>query len=460
MKEPVLVIIGNGITGITVARSIRKQFKEVRIRIISEETDYFFSRPALMYIYMGHMKAKQTEPYERWFYDENRMELIRGRVESLDPAGSVQLASGQKVDFDYLVLATGSLPNRFGWPGEDLDGVQGLYSMQDLENLETWTRRGIDHAVIVGGGLIGIELAEMLHTRGIPSTFLVREDHYWGNILPAEESSLVQNEIEKHHVGLKLRTELKSIEADSSGRAAAVLTSDGERIQANFVGLTAGVSPNLSITHASLETARGYLVDDRFRTSVERVFAAGDCAQFRKHDGSPGPLEQLWYTGKMQGEALGKILGHRIQKEHGLTLRSDISDGQPEPEDASYDRGIWFNSAKFFNLEYQTYGFVPATPGTEHTFYWQHPGKSVCFRMVWDGEADSGAVTGFNVLGIRYRQEVCQRWIAEKRSPEYVMKNLKEANFDPEFFERPEKKIVKAFKAQRRGAAAAASQAH
>ncbi|MCB1137126.1 MAG: NAD(P)/FAD-dependent oxidoreductase [Leptospiraceae bacterium] len=456
MKEPVLVIIGNGITGITVARTIRKQFKEVRIRIISDETDYFFSRPALMYIYMGHMEAKQTEPYERRFYDENRLERIRGRVESLEPAGFVQLASGQRVDFDYLVLATGSLPNRFGWPGENLNGVQGLYSMQDLQNLEQWTERGIDHAVIIGGGLIGIELAEMLHTRGIPSTFLVRETHYWGNILPAEESSLVHEEIEEHHVGLKLRTELKSIEGDSAGRASAVITSEGETIQANFVGLTAGVSPNLSVSHPSLETARGYLVDDRFRTSVDRVFAAGDCAQFRMQDGSPGPLEQLWYTGKMHGEALGKILGHRIQKDHGLALRSDIDDNQPAPEDVSYDRGIWFNSAKFFNLEYQTYGFVPASPEPDRTFYWQHPEKRLCFRMVWEGEGSSAAVTGFNVLGIRYRQEVCQRWIREKRSPDYVIDNLKEANFDPEFFERPEKKISKAFKIRRKSVAVTA----
>lgn len=447
MEEPVLVIIGNGITGITAARTVRKQFKEVRIRIISEETDYFFSRPALMYIYMGHMKARQTEPYERWFYDENRLELVKGRVESIDPdAGSLKLQSGQSIHYDYLVLATGSVPNRFGWPGQDLDGVQGLYSMQDLESLERWTREGIENAVIVGGGLIGIELAEMLHTRGIPSTFLVREEQYWGNILPAEESTLVQKEIEAHHVGLKLKTELKSIESDEKGRASAVITTTGERIPANFVGLTAGVRPNLSVQHPALDTARGYLADYHFRTSHPRVYAAGDCVQFRNSDGSPGPVEQLWYTGRMHGQALGKILGHRIRKEYDLPLRTDIPSGQPVPGEEPYNRGIWFNSAKFFNLEYQTYGFVPAHPDPDHTFYWQHPEKSICFRMVWEGDAHSGRVTGFNVFGLRYRQQVCETWIKEKRSPAYVADHLKHANFDPEFFYRPEKDIKKAFR--------------
>ncbi len=457
MKEPVLVIIGNGITGITVARTVRKQFKDVRIRIISDESDFFFSRPALMYIYMGHMEAKQTEPYERRFYDDNRLELIRGTVDSLEPGqGKILLSSGQHIPYDYLVLATGSVPNRFGWPGQDLDGVQGLYSMQDLQSLEKWSERGIKNAVIVGGGLIGIELAEMLHTRDIPATFLVRESHYWGNILPAEESALVKREIDAHHIGLKLNTELKSIEADEDGRARAVITSDGERIEADFVGLTAGVRPNLSIQHPELETDRGYLIDYHFQTSNSQVFAAGDCAQFRSSQG-PGPVEQLWYTGRMQGEALGAILGHRLKQEHGLQLRDDLPvHEQVLPENRAYDRGIWFNSAKFFNLEYQTYGFVPARLDSVQTFYWQHPEKSICFRMVWDGDVESGKVTGFNVFGVRYRQEVCQKWIADGRSPRYVIDHLKEANFDPEFFERPEKKIRKAFKEFARGATALA----
>ncbi|HBS04969.1 MAG TPA: FAD-dependent oxidoreductase [Leptospiraceae bacterium] len=457
MKEPVLVIIGNGITGITVARTVRKQFKDVRIRIVSDEADYFFSRPALMYIYMGHMEAKQTEPYERRFYDENRLELVRGTVDSINPdSGNLTLKGGQQVPFDYLVLATGSVPNRFGWPGQDLDGVQGLYSMQDLQNLEHWSQKGIKKAVIVGGGLIGIELAEMLHTRNIPATFLVREDHYWGNILPPEESELVRKEIDAHHIGLKLKTELKSIESDENGRARAVHTSDGERIEADFVGLTAGVRPNLSVSHDSVETQRGYLVDYYFQTSHRKIFAAGDCAQFRASEG-PGPVEQLWYTGRMQGEALGINLGHRLKEEHGLKLRDDIPvREQVLPEHRAYDRGIWFNSAKFFNLEYQTYGFVPARLDTAQTFYWQHPDKSICFRMVWDGNLEDGKVSGFNVFGVRYRQEVCEKWIADGRSPRYVIDHLKEANFDPEFFERPEKKIRKAFKEFARGAGAIA----
>ena len=451
-KSPVVVIIGNGVAGITVARTVRKQYSEARIRIISDESDYFFSRPALMYIYMGHMKAEHTEPYERDFYDKNRLERIRGRATAIDADNQrLLLKDGQIVPYDYLVIATGSVPNRFGWPGENLDGVQGLYSMQDLESLERWSRAKIKHGVIVGGGLIGIELAEMLHTRGIPCTFLIREDRYWGNILPREEAALVEEQIANHGIPLQRNTELLSIEGDAAGRAARVKTTAGE-LEADFVGLTAGVRPNVTIQHDSLETARGYLVDRKFRTSMERVFAVGDCAQFRNEDGSAGPVEQLWYTARMHGHALGRIIGHAIQSEFDFPLSEGLQQAD-SPADIDYDRGIWFNSAKFFQLEYQTYGFVPANPNPETTFYWQHPEKAIGFRMVWEGSIADGQVTGFNVFGLRYRQEVCEDWIRNRATPEQTIQNLRRANFDPEFFERPESRIKKAFLKAQKGAA-------
>jgi len=132
-----IVIIGNGISGVTAARHIRKQDSETKITIISAETDYFFSRTALMYIYMGHMRFKDTQPYEPYFWKKNRIELKRGFVENIDyKSKSLQFTGGDSMIYDKLILAVGSKPNKFGWPGQDLPGVQGLYSYQDLELLE------------------------------------------------------------------------------------------------------------------------------------------------------------------------------------------------------------------------------------------------------------------------------------------------------------------------------------
>jgi len=206
-----IVIIGNGISGVTAARHIRK-LSDKKITIVSAESDYFFSRTALMYVYMGHLKFEHTQPYENWFWKKNRIELKKGYVDKIDAKNNTLLfAEGDSLKYDKLIIATGSKPNKFGWPGQELKGVQGLYTKQDLENLELYAPNNkiCKRAVIVGGGLIGIELAEMLHSRHIPVTFLVRESSFWNGVLPSEESAMINKEILSNGIDLRLSSNLK-----------------------------------------------------------------------------------------------------------------------------------------------------------------------------------------------------------------------------------------------------------
>ncbi|NND16025.1 MAG: NAD(P)/FAD-dependent oxidoreductase, partial [Eudoraea sp.] len=233
-----IVIIGNGVAGVTAARHIRKN-SNMRIIIISAETDHFFSRTALMYVYMGHMKFEHIKPYEDWFWKKNRIELIRGYVSKVDhEKKELQIEDARVLKYDKLILATGSKPNKFGWPGQDLHGVQGLYSKQDLDLLEinAPNKEICKRAVIVGGGLIGIELAEMLRSRDIPVTFLVREESFWNGILPDGESEMINEHILEHHIDLRLETNLKEIVADENGRIKSVVTDKEEIIECQVVG--------------------------------------------------------------------------------------------------------------------------------------------------------------------------------------------------------------------------------
>lgn len=246
-----VVIIGNGITGITAARHIRKA-GDCDITVISSETPHFYSRTALMYIFMGHMTYEDTKPYEDHFWDKNRIRLVQDTVVRVDSSNRrVMLKSGDAVGYDSLIISTGSTSNMFGWPGQDLKGVQGLYSMDDLHAIETYSQ-SIQHAVVVGGGLIGIELTEMLLSRNISVSFLIREDRYWTMVLPDEEARMIEAHIKKHKVDLRLGTELKEILPDDNGRVRAVVTSDDETIPCGFVGLTVGVSPSIGFLEVTL----------------------------------------------------------------------------------------------------------------------------------------------------------------------------------------------------------------
>lgn len=418
-----IVLLGNGISGITAARFIRK-WSDHRITVISAETAHFFSRTALMYVYMGHMRFEDIKPYEDWFWEKNRIDLRQGWVSSLDfPHKTLHFSDGTSLEYDKLILATGSVSNKFGWPGQDLEGVRGLYSYQDLEYMEAFSP-GLNRAVIVGGGLIGIEMAEMFHSRHIPVTFLVRENSYWDMVLPAEESAMINRHIQEHGIELRLATALKSIEDNGAGRVGAILTHSEERIECGYVGLTAGVRPNIDfLKNTALEVDRGILVNEYLESNIPDVYAIGDCAQLR--DPKPGrrPIEAVWYVGRMMGETVA----HTICKQA-----------------IEYDPGIWFNSAKFLDIEYQVYGEVSARLA-EHqaALYWEHSDGKKSIRLVYD--KNEGHILGFNLMGIRYRHEVCEKWLKDQTPLEEVLQQLGLANFDPEFFPEYEGELIRKY---------------
>ena len=424
-----IVIVGNGISGVTAARHIRKN-SDHKITIVSAETKYFFSRTALMYVYMGHMKFEHTQPYENWFWNKNNIHLKEGYVSVLNTdKKTLQFKDSSLISYDKLIIATGSKPNKFGWPGQELEGVMGMYHKQDLDNLEKHApnKEVCKRAVIVGGGLIGIELAEMLRSRKIPVTFLVREASFWNGVLPAQESEMINKHIKEHHIDLRLSTNLKEIKSDENGNVKSIIIEEtGEEIFCNVVGLTAGVTPNIDfIKDAGIELGRGVKVNRYLETNIADVYAIGDCAEQHDAIGQRRNIEAVWYTGRMMGESLAQtICGNKT----------------------AYKPGHWFNSAKFLDIEYQTYGWVfseRAKKENETYFQWQHPKDNKCITISYD--ANTRQFLGINTFGIRMRHETFDKWLTENQSIEFVLKYLADANFDPEFYKLHEAEILEKF---------------
>lgn len=418
-----VVVIGNGVAGITAARHIRR-ISDKKITVISAESDYFFSRTALMYVYMGHMKWEHLKPYEDWFWKENRIELKKAYVRKIEPSSKMLfLEGGEKISYDKLILATGSVPRFLGIEGEDLQGVQGLVSKQDLELLEENTRH-CKGAVIVGGGLIGVELAEMLHTRKIPVTMLIREKAFWHNALPLEDAHFISRHIESHRIVLKHETELKKING-KNGRVSSIETTSGEEISCDLLGFSIGVKPKIAFLEGSeIETDRGILVDSFLQTNIPGVYAIGDCAQHRQPVKGRKEIEAVWYTARMMGETVAETICEKSFK---------------------YNPGHWFNSAKFFDIEFQTYGYVSANPGeNEQHLHWEHTDGTKAVTVAYHPK--EFRFLGINTFGIRMRHEVFDLWLTEERDLEFVLKNLRKANFDPEFYDRHEKEIFSSFK--------------
>lgn len=429
-----IIIIGNGIAGITAARYLRKQSNDAKITVISEETPYFFSRPALMYVYMGHLRFEDTKPYEDWFWEKNRIELRLNRVQNIDFQQQIVYLEKENniLSYDKLIIATGSKTRQLNPQQNNFKNVQGLYHLQDLTQMIDMTKN-IKRAVIVGGGLIGIEMVEMLHARKIDVTYLIREKSYWNNVLPLEESEIINQHLKEHHIDLRLATEVKELLDENKDNLIEVVElTNGVRLKCDFVGIAIGVQPNIDFLKSDtkdteggyLEIGRGILINDFLETSQKNVYAIGDCAELRQPQKNRRPIEAVWYTAKQMGE----IVAHNI-------IHTNSQKYLPK---------LWFNSAKFFDIEYQVYGDIePTLPDSQGTIFWQHADKKKSIRINFDLLTEG--VVGFNLLGIRYRHEVCERWILEQTPIETVLKNLHKANFDPEFFKIYENEVIEIY---------------
>ena len=406
------VIIGNGVAGATAAMTLRKRDEQASITMISGESDYFFSRTALMYAYMDRMTLRELEPFERSVWDKQAIRRVRGWVRDIDAVrAAVTLESGESIPYDRLLLATGARPNRPSWEGLDRasNGFVHFVSLQDLEQCEHLTKPAVK-AIVVGGGLIGVELVECLAHHGMDVTFLILEPWYWPVAMATDEGEMISDHIRRHGVHVMHNEEVIAVMTADDGAVRGVKTRSGKEIECGLLGVAIGVHPAvewLAPVGMPPRIGRGIQVQPDFSTSLPNVWAAGDCAEIVLPDSKPF-VEQIWYSAKRQGElAARSMAGDRIV----------------------YAPPIFYNSSKFFEIEYTTVGMVNNAPTGARNFYMRIPGKDVSVRVV---ESD-GAVIGFNMLGSRWNHTFFERWIAERRSMDYVMNHLGEAQFDVEF---------------------------
>ncbi len=421
------VVLGNGVAGMEAALTLRARDASAPIAIVSDEHDHFFSRPALMYVFAGQMRLRDTEPYDRGLYERMGFERVRGRVAALDTAGRrLSLEGGASLGYDRLLLAVGSHGRRAPWPGADGPGLHCFVTLGDLDRLDREARPGM-RAVVVGGGLIGVEVAEILHDRGLAVTFVIRESWAFPLALERREAAVVAEHVRAHGVDVRLGAVVREIVRGADGRPSAVAVGpapgangvETESIAADLVVSAIGVVPRtgfLAGAGLALAANGGVETDDGLRASAPDVWAAGDCANVTTPEGGRR-VEQLWYTAREQGRLAGRsMLGDRVV----------------------YRRSGPFNSAKFFDLEWTTAGFVPAeiAPGGEplplpegvSSWFERAPDRLASRRVV----VRDGRVVGFNMLGARWDHATLLSWIDERRSLDWVLGHLAEAVFDEE----------------------------
>ena len=274
-----VAIIGAGQAAAQLIDSLRRRGYAGAITLVGDE-GFPYQRPPLSKKYLaGELGLERLQLRQPSYFDEQRVELRLGRrATAIDRrAKQVQLVDGATLDYEHLIIATGSHPRRLKMPGADLAGVHYLRSLSDADHLRTEVHVG-QRAVIIGGGYIGLEVAATLRQLGMEVTVLEMADRVMNRVVAEPVSRYYEREHASHGVKIELDVGVLALQGDTNGRVCAVETNRGA-IAANLVAVGIGVLPTDELAqNAGLACDNGIVVDEYCRTSDPAIFAIGDCS--------------------------------------------------------------------------------------------------------------------------------------------------------------------------------------
>jgi NADPH-dependent 2,4-dienoyl-CoA reductase/sulfur reductase-like enzyme/ferredoxin len=333
-----VLIIGNGVAGITAAEALRRESPSVQITVVAEEPHHFYNRMSIGRVIYNQTSMDGMYLVPDSWYKENRVTVWLNTVAvAIDrTAKAVRLGTGESLDYDRLILANGA---KAAAPGPGFAGHANgfvLRSAADAQSIRAAIQRfGAKKALVIGGGVLGIEAAEAMTHLGLRVTILQRGRRLMDRQLDAEGARLLTTYLA--HRGIDTITECSIAGFEGGERLHAVRLEDGREIAADLFLACAGIEPNTGLaSDAGLVVGRGIKVDARMRTSDPDIFAAGDVAEARMGSGG------LWPVAVDQGRAaVAGMLGDETRtaepkivlqlKSEGIDLRS-FGSIDPVPE--------------------------------------------------------------------------------------------------------------------------------
>ncbi len=319
-----MVIIGNSAGAIGAIEAIRKVDATLPITVISEEPYPVYSRPLISYLLSGEIKENQIFYRSKNFYEKQHIKTRLGRpVTRVDfEKRKVELKDGEKIPYDRLLIAMGGVPFIPKIEGGHLSGVYTFTKLDDAKKLLS-ILPNVQRAVVVGGGLIGLKVAEALKKRGVEVYVVELANHILNLTLDETASLLLEKALEKEGIHLMTSTTVERIIGDR--KVESVQLSNGKTINVQSVILAIGVVPNVGIfKDTPLQIDKGILVNERMETNLPHIYAAGDVTQsYDKILKMVRPLP-IWPNAYHQGKIAGyQMVGkEEYQYEGGFMMNS------------------------------------------------------------------------------------------------------------------------------------------
>ncbi|QEY70881.1 nitrite reductase large subunit NirB [Pseudomonas denitrificans (nom. rej.)] len=284
MKKLKLVLIGNGMAGVRTLEELLKIAPDLYdITVFGAEPHPNYNRILLSPVLAGEQAFEDIVLNDLNWYSENGIRLLLNRkVSRIDRhRRKVYAEDGTEAEYDRLLIATGSNPFILPVPGSRLQGVIGYRDIADTQTMID-TAGTHSHAVVIGGGLLGLEAANGLKQRGMDVTVVHLSDWLLERQLDRTAGKLLQEALESRGINFRLNTHTEELIDDGSGRVCAIRFKDGEVIAADLVVMAAGIRPNTELAEKTgLPCNRGILVNDTLQTYDPRIYALGECASHR-----------------------------------------------------------------------------------------------------------------------------------------------------------------------------------
>lgn len=295
------VIVGTGVAGVAAIGALRSLERSAGITLVGDDPYGFYSRPGLAYYLNGEIPEKQLTIFSKKDWKPLNVRYVRGLATRLDPQKhQLEIDSAGVLTYDRLLLATGSTAVLLRIPGADLQGVVKLDDFDDTRRILALARRARS-VVVVGGGIISVELVEGLLAQGLKVHYFLRGERYWPNVLDEKESRLLEHRLAKDGVLLHFHTEAAEV-LGKHGKVVGIRTTRGEIINCGMVAVGIGVKLRIELAKAAgLATERGILTDETMQTSDLDIFAAGDVSQVRDPLSGGSFIDTLWHPAREKG---------------------------------------------------------------------------------------------------------------------------------------------------------------
>jgi nitrite reductase (NADH) large subunit len=303
------VIVGGGPAGISAAQAIRAKDPDGAIVVVDRDQDPPYYRTELDTYIAGTTSDAEMPLHPPSFYAEQRIDLRPQSVVTAIRPGehAVQLSTGEVLPYDALLLALGALPITLGWFDSGIPALMTVRTWQDARWVVQRATASNGPVVVVGGGVLGLILAEGLRERGRPVELIEREARLWAPMFDDEASAMITAKLGERGITVRLREEITVVEP--AGNVAVLSTTNGRRLTSDLVLVAIGVKPDLALLAGTgIRADRGILIDHECRTNVSDIFAAGDAAQ--AYDPLTGQFRVVtnWNYAMEQGKLAGACM--------------------------------------------------------------------------------------------------------------------------------------------------------